>query len=311
MSQLERILYINRVIEETGGVKTAQITNSFEISRRQVLRDIAYLRDRLDAPIIYRRQRRWYTYSEPFALFKAANERLLVLGAIFRSLAQAQGMDSILVDGASDALDQSVEGEYRGLGDRIVFLTPIQDWPPWEIFNTVIDAMKRNLRLTLSYTDSQGAATRRHIEALRLINYSGRWYLLAWDMHKQALRTFHLARVASLAPIEGDRTKEQYSASALDQFINQGYGIFLGGELTWVSFRATGWARAVIATQTWHTDQKVVVNDDDSITVDLPVANLNEILSSLLYYGPFIQPLAPPHFVRIYQETIKEMYENL
>lgn len=311
MAQLERILFINRMIEQQGGVATAAVVANFSVSRRQVVRDIAYLRDRLSAPIAYDPKRRWYTYTEAFSPLGEANGHLLVLTAIFRSLAKEAGMEPILIDGASEALDRNLEGEYRALAARITFLSPVQDWPDWQIFSQVLEAMKRNLRITLRYRDSTGSLSRRHIEALRLINYSGRWYLLSYDLHKKEIRTFHLARVVSLAPIEDDRAQERYSERELDELIGRGYGIFLSGELTEVSFLATGWAAEVIATQTWHPHQRTSTDGEGNLVVSLPVANLNEILSSLLYYGAQVRPLSPPPFVERYREAVKKMQENL
>lgn len=51
MSQIERIVFINRTLEENGGVRTQQVMHEFDLSRRQVLRDIDFLRTQLKAPI--------------------------------------------------------------------------------------------------------------------------------------------------------------------------------------------------------------------------------------------------------------------
>ncbi|HZJ88408.1 MAG TPA: WYL domain-containing protein [Sphaerochaeta sp.] len=310
MSQLERILYINRSIERVGGVRTADVREHFEISRRQVLRDIAYLRDRLDAPIFYERSRAWYTYSEPFTLFFQSNERLLVLGAVFRSLVSSHGLDSIITDEASEVLSQQVEEQYRSLEEKIIFHTPVQDWPDWQIFSHLLEAMQRSLRLSLSYRDSAGALSRRHIEALRLINYSGRWYLLAWDLQKHTTRTFHLARVVRLQAIEGDYAKERFTAAELDAIVGSGYGIFIGGEIQEVSFVATEWAAEVIATQVWHPKQHQERRSDGSLVMRLPVANPNELISVLLSYGEHIEVLSPSSFVTAYTARIEAMAEK-
>ncbi|MCK9547881.1 MAG: WYL domain-containing protein [Sphaerochaeta sp.] len=213
-------------------------------------------------------------------------------------------MEPILIGGASEALDRNLEGEYRALAHRITFLSPVQDWPDWQLFGRTLEAMKRNLRITMHYRDSQGSLSRRHIEALRLINYSRRWYLLSCDLQKRAVRTFHLARVVSLAPIEGDYAQARYGEDELDHLIGRGYGIFLSGELVEVQFVATGWAAEVIATQTWHTEQRMSRDGEGSLVVSLPVANLNEILSALLYYGPSVRPLAPAAFVERYRQAV-------
>jgi len=310
MSQIERIVFINRTIEEDGGVKTGRIMGEFSLSRRQVLRDIDFMRDQLKAPIAYDPEKRWYGYTESFTLFSNSNERMLVLNAIFRSLAQSQGLMGALTEMISEGIDSGVEKSYRSLSDKIVFITPVQDWPDYEIFNRICAAMKSGERMTMHYKNANGELSRRHIEPLRLINYSGRWYLVSYDLQHKELRTFHLSRILDLSRISGDRMKERYSDAELDAFIHSGYGIFMGKEVTYVTFRVYGWAINTLATQTWHAKQKqrfVKEEGQDALEVTLPVANLHEILSALLFFGPQARALAPPEFVNLYNQAVENM----
>ena len=51
MSQTERILFIDRKLRSQGSFTISQVCKEFEISSRQVKRDIEYMRDRFEAPI--------------------------------------------------------------------------------------------------------------------------------------------------------------------------------------------------------------------------------------------------------------------
>lgn len=314
MSQIERIVFINRTIEEDGGVKTGRIMGEFSLSRRQVLRDIDFMRDQLKAPIAYDPEKRWYGYTESFTLFSNSNERMLVLNAIFRSLAQSQGLMGTLTEMISEGIDSGVEKSYRSLSDKIVFITPVQDWPDYEIFNKICAAMKSGERMTMHYKNAVGELSRRHIEPLRLINYSGRWYLVSYDLQHKELRTFHLSRIIELAQIVGDKMKVRYNDAELDAFIHSGYGIFMGDRVTYVTFRVYGWAINTLATQTWHVKQKQrMVKEEgcDALEVTLPVANLQEILSALLFFGAQARPLDPPEFVALYKQSVEAMYNRI
>ena len=314
MSQIERIVFINRTIEEEGGVRTAQIASAYHISRRQVLRDIDYLRTHLEAPITYDVSKKWYTYTKEFTLFSNSNERILVLNAIYRSLAKSQGIMSTLTDMLSEGLDSGVEKGYRSLSEKIMFITPVQDWPDYESFNRVCSAMKSDLRMTMPYKNALSELSVRHIEPLRLVNYSGRWYLLAYDLRHKQLRTFHLSRIISIVPIQGDRIQKRFSEEEIDAFITSGYGIFMGKEVTYVTFRVYGWAKETLSTQTWHKDQQlrtVKEGDLEALEVTLPAASLSEILSSILAFGAAAKPISPPEFVERYRTALRDMQKNL
>lgn len=314
MSQIERIVFINRTIEEDGGVRTARIMSEFSLSRRQVLRDIDFMRDQLKAPIAYDPEKRWYGYTESFTLFSNSNERMLVLNAIFRSLAQSQGLMGTLTEMISEGIDSGLEKSYRSLSDKIVFITPVQDWPDYEVFNRICAAMKSGERMTMHYKNAAGQLSKRHIEPLRLINYSGRWYLVSYDLQHKELRTFHLSRIIELAQIAGDRMKQRYSDAELDAFIHSGYGIFMGKKVTYVTFRAYGWAIHTLATQTWHAQQRqriIKEAGEDVLEVTLPVANLHEILSALLFFGAQARPVDPPEFVALYEQAVEAMHNRI
>lgn len=313
MSQLERIVFINRIIEEQGGVQTSDIVAEFSISRRQVIRDVQYMQDRLNAPIAYAKEKRWYHYTEKFTLFSNSNERMLVLNAIFRSLAQSQGIVGNLAQMISEGIDSGVEKHYRSLSENIVFISPVQDLPDYKVFNTVCSAMKSELRMTMHYKNAMGVQSVRHVEPLRLINYGGRWYLLAFDLKSKQLRTFHLSRIESLAEVQGDRILKRYDDQQLDTFIHSGYGIFMGNECKYVTFRVYDWAVETLKTQIWHPDQiqhLVTEQGRPALEVTLPVASLQEMLSTLLFYGPAAKPISPPDFVDMYQNTLKKMLEQ-
>ena len=62
MSQTERVARIHFLLKRRGYVRTREIMDEYEISRETVLRDIAYLRDRLLAPLVYNAPLNAYIY---------------------------------------------------------------------------------------------------------------------------------------------------------------------------------------------------------------------------------------------------------
>jgi len=313
MSQIERIFYINRKILEEGKVRTAQVVSAFEISKRQVMRDMDYLRDTLQAPLAYDAKEKGYVYTADFSMMSNSNERMLVLNAIFKSLAESQGALSVITDMVSDGLDSGLEEGYKSLSDKIVFITPVQDWPDYAVFNKICSAMKGGFRMTLGYRNAKGERSNRHIEPLRLVNYSGRWYLLSYDRQNKELRTFHLSRIEKIEQIEGDLFQSRYSEQELDAFIHGGFGIFMGRQSIPVTFCVFGWASNALATQTWHKDQKIrpVIRDGKKgLEVTVPVANLQEILSQILSFGAAAKPIGPPQFVQAWKDAVLAMAQE-
>src|SRR6056297_1670199 len=68
MSQFHRIQWIHERLLKKEYPNCKDISQAFEISRRQVLRDMDYLRYSLNAPVEYNRGKSGYEYIEPFSL---------------------------------------------------------------------------------------------------------------------------------------------------------------------------------------------------------------------------------------------------
>lgn len=61
----------------------------------------------------------------------------------------------------------------------------------------VAAAIRSRQRVRLAYVDSRGSETDRHIEPVRLVHTGRRWYLVAFDLHRDDWRTFRLDRVTN------------------------------------------------------------------------------------------------------------------
>ncbi|HBF82518.1 MAG TPA: DNA-binding transcriptional regulator [Streptomyces sp.] len=69
-----------------------------------------------------------------------------------------------------------------------------------DLLMTLTAACRDRERLRLDYRDHAGAATRRVVEPQRVVNWGRRWYLVAWDVDRDAWRTFRVDRVTPRTP---------------------------------------------------------------------------------------------------------------
>ncbi|MFD5102409.1 helix-turn-helix transcriptional regulator [Streptomyces albidochromogenes] len=69
-----------------------------------------------------------------------------------------------------------------------------------EVLMTLAAACRDHERLRLDYRDHTGAATRRLVEPQRVVNWGRRWYLVAWDVDRDAWRTFRVDRLTPRTP---------------------------------------------------------------------------------------------------------------
>lgn len=73
--------------------------------------------------------------------------------------------------------------------------------PPLElsVLGTVAAAIRGHERLRFGYTKHGGSAGARHIEPQRLVSWGPLWYLLGWDLDRDAWRVFRVDRMVAQA----------------------------------------------------------------------------------------------------------------
>ncbi|GAB2914127.1 YafY family protein [Rhodococcus aerolatus] len=76
--------------------------------------------------------------------------------------------------------------------------------PDPAVLLTVAQACRGEQGLTLDYTAADGARTQRRVEPHRLVSLGRRWYLVAYDLDRQAWRSFRVDRVGA-AQVDGRR----------------------------------------------------------------------------------------------------------
>jgi predicted DNA-binding transcriptional regulator YafY len=69
-----------------------------------------------------------------------------------------------------------------------------------DVLTLIAGACRDHERLRFDYRSHSGAASRRAVEPYRLLNDRRRWYLLAWDVDRDAWRTFRVDRIEPRTP---------------------------------------------------------------------------------------------------------------
>src|SRR5579859_3795153 len=91
---LERMLRIHDELRRGTLVNCSDLRKTLEVSRKTILRDIAFMRDRLDLPIEFDTRIQAYRYTEPVTAFPTVNVtegELLALLVAQRALEQYRG----------------------------------------------------------------------------------------------------------------------------------------------------------------------------------------------------------------------------
>jgi predicted DNA-binding transcriptional regulator YafY len=304
MDRTERFYRIDRLLRASPVTPFVKLQEALGISRAQLKRDLAYMRERLNAPIEFDRDAKGYKFGRPLAgpryelpgLWFSAEEThaLLTLYQVLKGLdsevlgAQVapflERLRAIL--GAGDHSWKEVENRIR--------LIPIgRRAPQAGHFGVVAGALMRRRRLHVTHFNrASGAETVRDLSPQSLVYYRDNWYLDAWCHLRNDLRSFSVDAFRAAAMLD-ERAKEVAKAD-LEEYLSAGYGIFAGRKVEWATIRFTPLAARWVSAQRWHSKQKARTEADGSYVLEVPYANDQELLMEVLKLGPEAEVLGPP-----------------
>lgn len=310
MSQTERIFYIDRAIRDHGGVSALQVCQKFEVCERQAKRDIEYMRDRLEAPVIWMASRRRYEYSEPWNNLRFADETSFFAFAFLKAILDRYAYVPVISEEIATVLKEKIAGRYASIAEKVRYELPDLETIDGELAYTICEALLKNGALDIFYIDAKGEPSERTIIPLRLINYAGKWYCVALDSKSVELRTFALARMRRIRLVESPGLPLP-PEDEIERFISSAYGIFKGEVLGTATLRFFGGAARAVRTQCWHKDQKISsvpgASDPDTIELSLPVHDWTELLGRALRCGANCEVVGPQEFRAKWVEEIEKM----
>ena len=316
MSQTERILFIDRRIRLNGKTTINETAEKFEVSVRQVKRDIEYLRDRLQAPIIYDRKNKGYIYETEFHSLEFADQSLMLFYVMIKSLAENHHYIPIYSNEILKQLENSIPEEYREVCERISYQFPKAEVMAPEYFATICEAVKNRKCIEITYCKLNNEISQRIVEPEQLINYDGSWYMICFDRSREAIRTFNMSRITAIFAAKEKflRHNKEYREE-LQRIVLGSFGIFKGNSVSNVKIRFYGAAARIVESQTWHRDQKFrwigkSKKDRNVAELSFPVANFTEVLGKTLSFGSLAEPVYPKRFVDMWKEEIRKLSEK-
>ena len=318
MSQTER-LYRLKSFLDAGRCLTRQfLLHEFGTSPATVKRDIAHLRDRMNAPVVFDRERGgwrldrqaatlgtqyelpglWLTAEEIHALLTM--QHLLghldaggLLGPHIAPLVER--LNKLLGVGSNASAEVVRRIRVQTVGARKVHLPH---------FQAVGTALLQRRRLLIDYHGrGRNERREREVSPQRLIHYRDNWYLDAWCHVKRGLRSFAVDAVQAARVL--DQPAIDVPDAELDAVLGAGYGIFAGREVQWATLRFTPERARWVAAETWHPKQRGRFEADGCFLLELPYADPRELVMDILRHVPEVEVLAPAELRAVVEEKLR------
>ena len=322
MDRTERFYKIELLLKSRGCVSFAALIEALQVSPATLKRDLRYLRDRMDAPIVYSAFDNGYRFGAGSAglaagarhelpgLWFSENEIHALLS--MHQLLSGLDEDGVLARHLQPLLEklQSMAGtdavQARELMKRIKVIGTARRRSPSRWFESLGGALMRRQRIALRYFKrSDGSQSEREISPQRLVHYRGTWYLDAWCHASDGLRRFALDAIRNAAPLPSKA--KIVALRDLEAELDAGYGIYggPGSKLRWAHLVFDAEAARWVASEEWHPQQKSRWLDDGRFELHVPFTDARELAMDVLRHGDSVQVVGDKALVTLIDKRLR------
>lgn len=309
------MLRIHDELRRGSLVNCTKLVRMLEVCRKTVVRDIAFMRDRLELPIEFDTGIQAYRYTHPVSAFptvQVTEGELLALLVARRALEQYRGTPF------HRQLEVAFEKLSGGLQDKITF-SPADELravsfknmgfgkADLTIFNALSGAVLKQLEVDFDYRKRGAAKSERRqgVRPYHLANRENLWYLVALAPGRNKPITFALPRISNLKVSRThfekphDFNPETFFANAL--------GVLGGDGDHEIVIRFKPAAADLVREREWHASQQMRELPDGRLELTLRLGALAEIERWVLGWGADAEVIAPPELRSSLENTARAL----
>lgn len=321
MSDLERLHRIKYMIQARKCVPIQDFLEELEISKATFKRDLEYLRDRMNASIVFDRSEGGYRLDKPNhgekielpGLWFSEKEAtaLVLMQHLLDNLDQG-GLISPHIDPLVEIIDGILgqsEVSAKELRKRIKVFGMSARKNSLENFEEVGNSLLKRQRLQIEYySKGKNENTSREVSPQRLIFYRDNWYLDAYCHMREGLRSFALDGIRKSESI-GRRAIEIVEKELQENFA-ESYGIFSGKATQKAKLRFTPERARWVSGETWHGQQQSSYDKDGNYILEFDYNQDPELVMEILKHGSGVQVLSPASLKKRVVEELTKAFKN-
>lgn len=314
---MDRIYRIHQLLQNGEYPNCTKLAKEFEVVVRTVKRDIDFMKCRMDLPVAFDTRRNGYFYERPVEQFPAvplSEAELFALLVAQKAVEQYRGTPflqplQMAFRRLTGQLDETVKFGLGGLEDGLSF----HPLAPWEMdlraFAVVTKALAESRELVFEYRNrGTPRYARRRVQPYHLGCIQEQWYLIAFDVNRQGLRTFALARLRKPSLT---RTEYQVPKSFNpNDYLSGSLSVYKGEGDYEVLLEFDRWAADEVRGRHWHSSQQMTELTGGRLRLRLKLNDLGEVERWVLSFGVHATVLGPKELVERVKQTSIELLKR-
>jgi predicted DNA-binding transcriptional regulator YafY len=289
---LERMVRIHQAIQSGSFPNASVLARELEVCTKSVHRDLEFMRDRLQLPLEFNRQRFGYGYTEEvkaFPTLQITEGEVVALIVAEKALQQYRGtsFEKPLLSALSkmeQSLPETISVNWGELARTISFRTSTEPIVDLKTFDALAKATASRKQLELKYRKpGQREPELRVIDPYHLANINGEWFLFAYDHLRKAFRTFVPSRIKAVR-----MTGKSFIPSqrfSVQQRLRDSFGVHSGEGKYEVVLRFDPSVADYVREKRWHDSQKLKELRNGGVELHLKLSSLSEVERWVLSWG--------------------------
>lgn len=303
---IERIFTIHEAILRGRYPNCRRLAEQIGVTQKTIQRDITFMQNDLGLPLEYDEVRHGYFYTRSvhdFPMMKFRVEDVVALFLARQALEPLQGtpLEALLRESfrrLSGALQGEVSFRWSDLDQA--FSVRDSGVVPGDValFEKVSRAMLecRELRFAYRKIDSD-EWEERLVRPFHIAEVDGGWYVIGFDPHRKARRTFAMQRMK--APRVMKTTFLRPADFSPDEHLGGSFGVWHtpgeNGSRHRIRLRFRDWAARMVSERRWHPSQQIkwVGKKSDVLEIVLDLNGFEEIHRWILSWGARVEVMEP------------------
>jgi proteasome accessory factor B len=314
---LERMMQIHQRIQKGAYPNCTQLAGEIEVTSRTIKRDVDFMRCRLNLPIEYDSRRYGYYYSRPVDQFPSLpmNEaEVFALLIADKAVAQYHGTPwhkplENAFRRLTGQLEQEASYTLNNMDRAFSFRPLAPEDADLKLFQKLSEALKERRVIKFRYRNLGAAkSVPRQAQPYHLACIDSHWYLFAYDVDRQDMRTFVLSRLTELT-----LTRRHFQRSRpfdLDEHLKGSFTVFKGKDDYEVVVEFDRWATDLVRGRRWHSSQEFTELKNGCSRLRFRLNSIEEMERFILSFGTHATVVRPRELVARMEKTAAELVKR-
>jgi len=291
---------MHQLIKDGKYPNCSKLADEFEVATRTIKRDVDFMRDRLNLPIEYDSGRYGFYYSKPVDQFPGVavtEAEVFALLVAHKAIAQYHGTAfqkplRAAFEKLTSQLDHTARLTLGSLDEAMSFRPFAPEDTDLKAFEVMSQGLQEHRVVRFQY---KKPGTRklecRHVQPHHLACIENVWYVFAFDMDREAMRTFALTRLS-----QPELTSKRFTPRKdfnINEYLRGSFSVFRGGDDYEVVIEFDAWATDLLRSRRWHSSQEIVEIPGSGMRFRMRLNNLEEVERWVLSWGTHATVVRP------------------